>query len=93
MKKPISWTERDEDGVKREVRVEVAAGSIKWQSKRADETAWNYEVEPSEDDWDTLEEILERRATRGRSVNMQESVRRWRRLAGHPGHGDDSTPS
>ena len=40
MKQKISWTLREEDGVKREVRVEVAAKSIKWQFKRADEDAW-----------------------------------------------------
>ena len=85
MKQPICWTERGEDGVKREVRVEVASGSIRWQFKRADETTWDYDSEPDADDWDKLEEILERRAARGRSVNMQEAVRKWRRLAGHRG--------
>ena len=83
MKKPICWTERCEDGVKREVRVEVAAGNIKWQFRRADESSWNYDQEPELEDWDELEEILERRAARGRSINLQEAVRKWRKLAGH----------
>ena len=85
MKQPICWTERGEDGVKREVRVEVASGSIRWQFKRADETTWDYDSEPDANDWDRLEEILERRAARGRSVNMQETVRKWRRLGSQRG--------
>ena len=85
MKKPICWTERQEDGVKREVRVEVSQGGIRWRFKRADETHWDHDSEPDADDWDALEEILERRAARGRTVNMQELVRKWRRLA----EGDD----
>ncbi len=83
MKQPICWTERGENGLTREVRVEVAAGSIRWRFKRADEMTWDCDSEPDADDWDKLEEILERRAARGRSVNMQETVRKWRRLAGH----------
>ena len=85
MKKPICWTEREEDGVKREVRVQVAAGSIRWQFKRADEANWDHDSEPDADDWDTLEDILERRAARGRAVDMQETVRKWRRLAEQSG--------
>ncbi len=30
MKNKLSWTLRDEDGVKRETRVEVTTGKIKW---------------------------------------------------------------
>ncbi len=61
MKQSICWTERSENGVKREVRVEVAAGGIRWQFKRFDEATWDYDSEPDADDWDKLEEILERR--------------------------------
>ena len=78
MKNKISWTEKCEDGVKREVRVEVTRGGLKWQFKRADEDRWDYASRPTAEDWDVLEEILERRAHRGRGINMLEAVRKIR---------------
>jgi hypothetical protein len=78
MKNRISWTEREEDGVKRETRVQVNSHNLKWQFKRADEEHWDYDSEPRESDWEMLEDILRRRAARGRSVNMFETVRRLR---------------
>ena len=69
MKQKISWTIRLDDGVKREVRVTMTGRSLRWQSKRSDEDQWVYDFTPSTDDWDALEDILSRRARRGRSVN------------------------
>ena len=82
MKRKISWTRRGDDGVKREVRVVVSRGGIKWQFKRADEERWNYDIAPTEEEWDALEEILQRRMTRGRSINLMESMRKFRRRGG-----------
>ena len=82
MKRKISWTRRGEDGVKREVRVVVSRGGIKWQFKRADEERWNYDLAPTEEEWDALEEILRRRMSRGRGINLMESTRKFRRLDG-----------
>ena len=79
MKRKISWTRRGEDGVKREVRVVVSRGGIKWQFKRADEERWDYDSAPTEEEWDALEEILRRRMSRGKSINLMESVRKIRR--------------
>ena len=81
MKTKLSWTEREEDGVKREVRVQVTRRGIKWQFKRADAATWDYDSPPSRADWDALEEIMERRAGRGRAVGMQEAIRRLRKEA------------
>jgi len=81
-KKRISWTLRCEDGVKRETRVEVSRGDIKWQFKRADEERWDYDSRPRPEDWDMLEQILERRAGRGRGMTTKELVARFRRDAG-----------
>ena len=78
MKHKVKWTERCEDGVKREVRVEITRGGLKWQFKRADEDRWDYDSQPTEQDWNTLEEILARRAHRGKGLSMQEAVRRHR---------------
>lgn len=82
MKRKISWTRRCEDGVKREVRVMVSRGGIKWQFKRADEERWDYDIAPTEEEWDALEAILRRRVTRGRGINLMESMRKLRRPGG-----------
>lgn len=82
MKRKISWTLRGEDGVKREVRVTISRGRIKWQFKRADEEHWDYDSPPTKEEWDALEEILARRMHRGRSIGQMESVRALRRLDG-----------
>ena len=82
MKNKISWTIRDDDQVKRETRVEVTSGKIKWQFKRADEERWDYDRKPVGQDWDELEEIIERRMGRGRAVKMDELIKRARREAG-----------
>ncbi len=78
MKHKVKWKERGEDGVKREVRVEITRGGLKWQFKRADEDRWDYDSQPTGQDWNTLEEILSRRARRGKGLTMQEAVRRQR---------------
>ena len=82
MKKVISWTARMPDGVKRETRVRVDMHSIKWQFKRADQDRWDYDSTPCAADWDMLEDILHRRAGRGRSVNVVAAVKKMRARAG-----------
>ncbi len=78
MKNQISWKERLDDRVKREVRVTIWGNSFKWQYKRADEERWDYNAEPTTADWDALEDILLRRAGRGRAVTQLETVRKYR---------------
>jgi hypothetical protein len=78
MKHRVKWTKRCEDGVKREVRVEITRGGLKWQFKRADEDRWDYDSQPTEEEWNTLEEILSRRAHRGKGLTMLEAVRKQR---------------
>lgn len=78
MRSDISWTERQADGVKRETRVRISKAAVKWQFKRADEDRWDYERLPADEDWDMLEDILRRRAQRGRTVAMLDMVRRLR---------------
>ena len=82
MSHKISWTLRCDDGVKREVRVDITSGGMKWQFKRADEERWDYDSQPMPTDWDALEEILARRAGRGRSVSLHKIVRKIRSKAG-----------
>lgn len=77
----ISWTEREQDGVKRETRVQVSNQHLKWQFKRKDQKTWDYDRLPEPSDWDKLEDILRRRAGRGRAVNKLQAVQRLREKA------------
>ena len=54
MQRQICWVEKLEHGVKREVRVTVQRGAIKWQFKRSDEERWDYDSPPSKAEWDSL---------------------------------------
>jgi hypothetical protein len=81
LKNLVKWTARLDDGVSREVRVTITKGGLRWQAKRSDEEKWSYDIAPSEEDWDALEDFLRRRAGRGRSVEDQAIVHRFRTRA------------
>jgi hypothetical protein len=78
----ISWTTKDEDGVKSEVRVDVTKGGVKWQFKGALDERWDGGRAPTTAEWDALEDILARRAQRGRALGMLEAARRARKQDG-----------
>ena len=78
----ISWTEKLDGGVKREVRVHVSHQKLKWQYKRSDAQAWDYDSAPLAPDWDQLLDILRRRAGRGRAPDLVVAVQRMRTRAG-----------
>lgn len=65
------WTVRDEDGVKREIRVSKEAGLFRFQTKRADAEGWTYfdnrKTRPSPGDVESLIEVLERKYQRKRA--------------------------
>ncbi len=82
MRRKMEWKHRCEDGVKREVRVEISHASMKWQFKRKDEPRWDYDSIPTAADWDALEEVIDRRAARGKALGLQEAVRKMRAEAG-----------
>ena len=78
----ISWTIKlPDEGVKRETRVHVAQRHLKWQFKRSDQESWDYDSEPTEEDWDRLEDVLRRRAGRGTSVHLLASIQALRAKA------------
>ena len=62
---------RDEDGVKREIRVIKEAGLFRFQTKRADAEAWTYfdnkKTKPSAEDVESLIDVLERKYQRKRA--------------------------
>ena len=81
MKTNISWTIKLPEGIKRETRVHVSR-TLKWQFKRSDEERWDYDSEPTAEDWDMLEDILTRRANRGKAPQALISVQKLRAKAG-----------
>jgi hypothetical protein len=61
------WTEKDNQGRKREVRATKFGGRWRLQSKTADETDWTYHDRPLLDDLLKLKEIIARKYQRRRA--------------------------
>ena len=65
------WIVRDEDGVKREIRVIKEASLFRFQTKRADAESWTYfdnkKTKPNPQDIESLIEVLERKYQRKRT--------------------------
>jgi len=65
------WTVRDEDGVRREIRVSKEAGLFRFQTKRDDTASWTYfdnrKTHPSREDVEGLIDVLERKYQRKRA--------------------------
>jgi hypothetical protein len=65
------WKVRDEDGVKRELRVIKEASLFRFQTKRADSEVWTYydnkKTKPTPADVESLIEVLERKYQRKRA--------------------------
>lgn len=83
MRREICWSERLEDRVKREVRVSFhGRNAIRWQSKRSDQENWEYDFEPSREDWESLLDLAERWYKRKRiPVEVLELIRSLARTA------------
>jgi len=64
-----AWVVRDEDKVKREIRVSKEAARWRFQSKRADETTWTYHKVPPKDDLISFLEVLDRKYQRRRAAH------------------------
>lgn len=67
------WIVRDDDGVKREIRVIKEAGLWRFQSKRNDVETWTYydnkKAKPPAADIESLLEVLERKYRRRRAAH------------------------
>ena len=62
------WTERDDHGVKREIRATRFGGVWRLQSKRADDETWTYHERPLVSDLLALKDILDRKYRRRRAT-------------------------
>jgi len=61
------WTEKDDEGRKREVRATKFGGKWRLQSKASDESEWTYHDPPSVNDLMKLKEIIARKYQRRRA--------------------------
>jgi len=61
------WTEKDEEGRKREVRATKFGGKWRLQAKTADDVEWTYYDRPSIEDLLKLKEIVGRKYQRRRA--------------------------
>lgn len=80
MKRDIEWKERLDDGMKRIVRVKFPGkGVIKWQFKRSDEEVWDYDSEPTSEDWaeleDRVDKLYHRRRAAFRDLELVQKMR------------------
>ena len=74
MMRQVCWVEKLDDGVKREIRVAVERGHLKWQFKRSDADAWDYTSPPTREDWDNFLGRMEDRYQR-RNVSFDDLER------------------
>jgi hypothetical protein len=61
------WTEKDNDGRKREVRVTKFGGAWRFQAKHADDERWTYYDRPLLEDLRNFREIIFRKYQRRRA--------------------------
>jgi hypothetical protein len=61
------WTNREQDGRKREVRATKFGGVWRFQAKYADEEQWTYYDTPELDDLLALKEVIARKYQRRRA--------------------------
>jgi hypothetical protein len=61
------WTEKDDDGRKREVRVTKFGGVWRFQAKRADDERWTYYDSPLLEDLRNLRDVIFRKYQRRRA--------------------------
>ena len=69
MRSNHAWIVRDDDNIKREIRVSKEASRWRFQSKRADEEAWTYYDKPLASDIILFLEVLERKYSRRRAAH------------------------
>ena len=79
------WTEKDEEGRKREVRATKFGGKWKLQAKVAGETDWTYYDQPSMEDLLKLKEIIGRKYQRRRAsaddvASVDKLISDWGRI-------------
>ena len=85
MRRPICCTEKTPEG-RREIRVSLSADAVRWQFLLPGAERWDYDLTPTEADWETLEQKVANIMQRGRFVAAEMDIvrRRGRRRADVP---------
>jgi len=71
MMRQICWIEKNDDGIKRDVRWSVERGKVKWQFKLDTEERFDYDTLPTREDWENFLERMEARYQR-RNVSFDD---------------------
>ncbi len=71
MRRDINWTTKRDDGSRYDVRVTWFSGTFKLQFKERGAEKWEYDRQPSPDDWETFLDAIERRYQR-RQATLKE---------------------
>lgn len=79
------WTEKDDEGRKREVRATKFGGKWRLQAKTSDETDWTYYDRPLLEDLLKLKDIIDRKYQRRRAsaddvASIDKLIRNWGRI-------------
>ena len=79
------WTEKDEDGRKREIRATKFGGKWKLQAKTAGDADWTYYDRPPLEDLLKLKEIIGRKYQRRRAsaddvASVDQLIQDWGRI-------------
>lgn len=73
----LGWWNRDEEGKKYQVHLEVFGGRLIWRCQRKRFEKWQDYTNPTEDDWRTALELAENRLQRRLTTkNIVEKIRR-----------------
>ena len=79
------WTEKDDEGRKREVRATKFGGKWRLQAKTSDETDWTYYDRPLLEDLLKLKDVIDRKYQRRRAsaedvASIDQLIRDWGRI-------------
>jgi hypothetical protein len=79
------WTEKDDEGRKREVRATKFGGKWRLQAKTSDETDWTYYDRPRLEDLLKLKDIIDRKYQRRRAsaddvASIDKLISNWGRI-------------
>jgi hypothetical protein len=79
------WTEKDDEGRKREVRATKFGGKWRLQAKMSDETDWTYYDRPQLEDLLKLKDIIDRKYQRRRAsaddvASIDKLIDNWGRI-------------
>jgi hypothetical protein len=77
MRRDINWITKRDDGSRYHVRVTWFSGTFKIQFKEKDALRWDYDRQPSPEDWAAFLDSIERRYARKQATykELEEALR------------------